>query len=118
MTDLDPRKHGIDGSQLAIRADEINEFNRFLSGLYEDMKPSGETQRLLFAQILHASWNMRIARREEAIVILKFGLTADSLKPISVFYSRSEREFHKAMSALRDLQTELAYRATLASHDS
>lgn len=118
MTDLDLSKHGIDASQLAIRADEIHEFNRFLSGLFSDMRPSGETQRLLFGQILHASWNMRIARREEATVILQYGVASNSLKLISLFYVRTERELHKSMAALRELQTELAYRATLAGDEA
>ena len=114
MTDLDPRKHGIDASQLAIRADEITEFNRVLTGLFDDLRPSGEIQRLLFGQILHACWNMRIGRREEAKILLEYGPAASSLKPILQFYSKSERQYHKAIASLRELQTELAYRATLA----
>lgn len=114
MTDLDPRKHGIDSTQLAIRADEINEFNRFLAGLFDDLRPNGESQRLLFGQILHAVWNMRIARREEAKILLASGPSATALKPVSQFYTRAERQYHKASAALRDIQTELAYRATLA----
>ena len=115
MTDLDPRKHGIDAAQLAIRADETIEFNCFLHALYDDLRPAGEIQRLYFGQLLHASWNMRIARREEARILLEFGPLADSLKTISPFYSRSEREYHKAIAELRQIQTELAYRATFAA---
>jgi hypothetical protein len=115
MTDLDPRKHGIDASQLAIHPHEILEFNRFLSGLYDDMRPSGEIQRLLFGQILYASWNMRLARIEEAKILLELGAAAAALKAISQFYSKSERAFYKAVSELRNIQTELAYRATLAN---
>ena len=114
MTDLDPRKHGIDASQLAIRADEITEFNRVLNGLFDDLRPSGELQRLLFGQILHACWNMRIARREEAKILLEYGPAAASLKPILQFYSKSERGYHKSIASLRELQTELSYRVTLA----
>jgi hypothetical protein len=114
MTDLDPRKHGISASQLAIRPEEILEFNRFLHGLYDDMRPSGELQRLLFGQILHACWNMRLARQAEAEILLESGPAAPSLRAISQFYSKSERAFYKAVSELRSMQTELAYRATLA----
>jgi len=114
MTDLDPRKHGIDPTQLAIRANEISEFNRFLNGLFDDMRPSGEIQRILFGQILHANWNMRIVRREEAIIILESGAAAPALKIISQSYTRYERSFYKAVGELRNIQTELAYRATLA----
>ena len=118
MTNLDLSKHGIDASQLAIRADEIDEFNRFLSGLFEDLRPTGEIQRSLFGQILHACWNMRIARREEAKILLADGPAASSLKPILQFYVKSEREYHKALTALSELQTELAYRATLSSEQA
>lgn len=114
MTDLDPRKHGIDESQLAIRPHETHEFNRFLAGLFLDMRPSGEIQRLLFGQILHASWNIRIARIEEARILLESGPAAPALKAVSQFLLKSERAFFKAVSELRDIQTELAYRATLA----
>ena len=115
MTDLDPRKHGIDAAQLAIRADEIDEFNRFLNGLCEDLRPAGELQRVLFGQILHACWNMRIARREEAKILLEAGPAAPALKSILQFYASAQREYHKAIKALRESQTELAYRATLAT---
>ncbi|HEY3743918.1 MAG TPA: hypothetical protein VGL53_28940 [Bryobacteraceae bacterium] len=115
MTDLDPRKHGIDESQLAIRPHEIHEFNRFLAGLFLDMRPSGEIQRLLFGQILHASWNIRIARIEEAKILLASGPAAPALRAVSQFLQRSERAFFKAVAELRNMQTELAYRATLAA---
>jgi hypothetical protein len=114
MTDLDPRKHGIDESQLAIRPEEIHQFNRSLAGLYDDMRPSGEIQRILFGQILHANWNMRIARQSQARLLLDAGPTAIGLKAVSHFYSNSERAFYRALSELRNIQTELAYRATLA----
>ncbi len=113
-TDLDSRKHGIGASQLAVRPEEIHEFNRCLAGLYADMRPSGEIQRLLFGLILHANWNMRIARIEEAKILLETGPAAPTLKALSQFYSKSERAFYKAVSELRAIQTELAYRATLA----
>jgi hypothetical protein len=115
MTDLDSRKHGIGASELAVRPEEIHEFNRCLAGLYADMRPSGEIQRLLFGQILHACWNLRIARKAEAEILIESGPASPSLKAISQFYSKSERAFYKAVSELRSIQTELAYRATLAS---
>jgi len=113
--DLDPRKHGLDASQLAVRPDEAAEFNRFLAGLFDDMRPSGELQRLLFGQIVYASWNMRISRKSEAALLLEHGPVAQNLKPVSQFYTRNERAFYKAVTELRNLQTELAYRATLSS---
>ena len=117
MIELDSSKHGIDAAQLAIRADEIHEFNRFLRGLYEDLRPAGELQRMLFGQILHAGWNLRIGRREEASILLAFGPAHASLKTVLQFITRAERELHKSLAALRELQTELAYRATLAAED-
>ena len=115
MTDLDSRKHGISASQLAIHPDEIFEFNQFLAGLFEDMRPSGEIQRLLFGQILHASWNMRLARKAEAKLLLESGPADQGLKAISQFYLRCDRAFYRAVAELRNMQTELAYRLTLAS---
>jgi hypothetical protein len=116
MTNLDPRKHGIADSELAIRPDEIAEFNFFLAGLFTDLRPSGEIQRQIFGQILHASWNMRLARKQEAQILLSLGIAHPSLKAVAQFYRACQREFYKATAELRHMQTELAYRATLA-HD-
>ena len=53
MTDLllNSRKHGIDAAQLAIHPEEVFEFNQLLEGLYADMRPNGETQRLLTEEL-------------------------------------------------------------------
>lgn len=114
---LNSRKHGIDAAQLAIHPEEIFEFNLFLDGLYDDMRPSGETQRLLFGQILHAAWNMRIARKHEAEELLASGPLNPKVQALSKFYTLNERAFHRAINELRSLQTEFAYRATLAEAD-
>jgi len=111
---LDSRKHGIDAAQLAIHPDEINEFNRLLEGLHDDMRPSGEIQRILFGQILHSAWNMRIARKHQAQALLNSGPAGKAVETIARFYLSTERTFHRAMKELRELQTELAYRATLS----
>ena len=111
---LDSRKHGIDAAQLAIHPDETYEFNQLLEGLYDDMRPNGETQRLLFGQMLHAAWNMRIARKHEAQHLLLHGPTGKELAAISRFYLNYERTFYRAFNELRTLQTEFAYRVTLA----
>ena len=121
MTDLnlnlDSRKHGIDAAQLAIHPAEVHEFNQLLDGLYTDMRPTGEIQRLLFGQILHSGWNMRIARKHEAQALLKFGPASTSVQSTMRFYRDNERTFYRALTELRNLQTELAYRATLAEQE-
>lgn len=111
---LDPRKHGIDSAQLAIHPEEIEEFNQLLEGLHDDMRPNGEVQRLLFGQILHAAWNMRIARKHEAQALLESGPLSKALQTIAKFYLSNDRAFYRAMKELRSLQTEFAYRVTLA----
>jgi hypothetical protein len=111
---LNSRKHGIDAAQLAIHPEEIDEFNELLEGLSTDLRPNGEVQRLLFGQILHASWNMRIARKHEAQALLTVGPMSKSLLQLTKFYLNSERTFYRAMQELRGLQTEFAYRVTLA----
>ena len=119
MTDLllNPRKHGIDAAQLAIHPEEVLEFNQLLEGLHLDMRPNGETQRLLFGQILHATWNMRIARKHEAQALLVSGPASKNVQAITKFYLIYERTFHRAIAELRSLQTEFAYRATLADEE-
>ena len=117
MTDqlqLSSRKHGIDAAQLAIHPDEVPEFNQLLEGLYEDMRPRGELQRLLFGQILHAFWNMRIARKHEATALLAGKPLHKEVQAISKFLTTHQRAFHRAVAELRSVQTELSYRATLA----
>ena len=114
---LSSRKHGIDAAQLAIHPDEVSEFNELLDGLYADLRPHGETQRLLFGQILHSFWNMRIARKYQAQALLLSGPLNKDVQSLSRFYLTHERTFHRAMNELRNLQTEFAYRATLAGED-
>lgn len=114
---LDSRKHGIDPAQLAIHQEEIPEFNELLAGLYQDMRPNGELQRILFGQILHAFWNMRIARQHQAQALLKAGPLHSDIPALSKFLIANERAFYRAITELRSLQTELAYRATLASNE-
>ena len=111
---LSSRKHGIDAAQLAIHPTEIPEFNQLLAGLYQDLRPDGEVQRLLFGQILHSFWNMRIARKHQAQALLLGGPMHKDVQGISKFFIASERSFHRTTAELRSLQTELAYRATLA----
>ena len=111
---LNSRKHGIDAAQLAIHPHEIDEFNQLLEGLYFDMRPNGETQRLLFGQIIHATWNMRIARKHEAQALLTSGPLNKDVQALTKFYLTYERAFHRGVAELRALQTEFAYRATLA----
>jgi hypothetical protein len=111
---LNSRKHGIDAAQLAIHPEEIDEFNQLLEGLSADLRPTGEVQRILFGQILHASWNMRIARKHEAQALLESGPMNKNVQTIAKFYLSSERAFFRAMHELRNLQNEFAYRATLA----
>ena len=88
--------------------------SQLLEGLYVDMRPNGETQRLLFGQILHSVWNMRIARKHQAQVLLASGPLHKDIQTLAKFYNNCERAFHRAVSELRSLQTEFAYRATLA----
>jgi hypothetical protein len=47
--------------------------------------------------------------------LTRIGPGGSSLKAISQLYSRSERALFKALSELRNIQTELAYRTTLSN---
>ena len=111
---LNPRKHGIDAAQLAIHPEEVLEFNEILEGLFDDLRPNGELQRLLFGQVLHAHWNMRIARKKQAQLLLATGPMSKDIQALSKFFTAAERSFHKALAELRAMQTEFAYRVTLA----
>ena len=111
---LDSRKHGIDAAQLAIHPEETHEFNQLLEGLYADMRPNGEAQRILFGQILHAVWNLRIGRKYEARHLLEHGPVGKQLADIMRFCRTYERTYYRAVDELRTLQTEFAYRVTLA----
>jgi len=112
---LDPRKHGIGPTELAVRPEEIDEFNQFLEGMFNDYRPAGEAQRLMFGQILHASWNMRIARQLEAqALICCTSVEFKDLQSILRFLRQNERTFVRATKDLRNLQIEVARRETLA----
>src|SRR4051812_34484198 len=59
-------KHGLTSKYLVVRPDEQEEFDALSSGLLEELAPHGTTESIVFADLLHAAWNMQRFRRLEA----------------------------------------------------
>ena len=58
-----PRPHR---SDLVFRDDEREDLAQLQAELTAELDPSGPTETLVFAELLHAAWNLRLFRRIEA----------------------------------------------------
>jgi hypothetical protein len=105
-------KHGLSSRELVIRPEERADFEQLQNDLVDDLRPDGALQDILFAQIVHASWNLRRVRTLEAGLF-----TGDSdpladeqnearLDRLDRYAQRFERTLLRAIKELRRLQTD------------
>jgi hypothetical protein len=113
--------HGLTCRELIVRVDEQEKFKAFRDSLIEELDPQGEIELITFNELLHAAWNLQRYRRLE--FELESGEDSDPfssnniiarLERLERYRSRSQRAYYKALSCLRELQTNRALRtATL-----
>jgi hypothetical protein len=118
------RVHGLCSKQLHVADEEETKILASLQASLEaELRPVGEMELLHFEAIVHAQWNLRRCRMNEA-VYLSLGPdafldrdTQTALKTLSIYTSRHERAFHRATKELRTLQNERAIRTNIEMPD-
>ncbi len=115
------RAHGLCSRQLHIADDEEAAiFACLQSALAAQLVPVGELELLHFEAIIHAQWNLRRCRMNEANLLgstpdpYKDPETRAALKTLATYTSRHERAFQKASQQLKALQNERAARTNFA----
>jgi hypothetical protein len=111
------RVHGLCSKQLHVADEEEATILASLQAAFEaELKPVGEMELVHFDAIVHAQWNLRRCRMNEA-VLQESGLDAfldpnkrSALKTLTTYTSRHERALHRATKELKALQFERAIR--------
>ena len=111
------RVHGLCSRQLHIAGEEETAvFTSLRDALTNQLAPVGELELIHFETIIHAQWNLRRCRMNEASLL---GSVPDpfldrdtraGLKTLAVYSSRHERTSSRALKELKALQTERAVR--------
>ena len=119
------RVHGLCSRQLHIAGEEEAVIFASLSTtLADELLPDGELELRLFEAYLHAQWNLRRCRINEATLLashpdpFRDPETRAALKTLGVYTSRHERSAQRALKELKVLQNERAARTNLADDPS
>jgi hypothetical protein len=103
------RRHGLNSATLFIPADCQEEFLGLHQSLFAEIRPVGELQAQFFEQLVHASWNINIARRLLAAALAQ--MDDRKIANANRYVNQYERSFARALKEIKALQTDLALRA-------
>ena len=103
------RQHGLSAATIFIPPAREDEFKAMFSAYYDEIKPIGEIQSTYFEQLIHAAWNLNIAR--QLLVIALHEMDDKKIANANRYIAQYERSFAKAHYAIKDEQTDLALRA-------
>jgi len=103
-----------------VRPDEQDIYAEFRAGFQNDLAPEGAIEQTLAAEIVHSAWRLRRCS------VIEAGMEPDGeldpmLNPVQQAVDRAraqaQRNFHRAASELRRLQTERRFRAEFLPAD-
>ena len=103
------RQHGLSSATLFIPEERNDEFKALYSEYYDELRPIGVIQTDYFEQLIHARWNLHIARELHARAL--YNLDEPKIATAARYLAQFERSFAKAHRALKEEQTDLALRA-------
>ena len=103
------RQHGLSSATLFIPAERNDEFKALYSEYYDELRPIGVIQTDYFEQLIHARWNLHIARELHARAL--YNMDEPKIATAARYLAQFERSFAKAHQALKQEQTDLALRA-------
>jgi hypothetical protein len=112
---------GLTSSKIFVRPDQQAEFDEFESALALELKPRGLSQSNLYAQILHAAWNIRRCYALESHIqneanargfedALYDDELSRNLDRVYRYKRMHESTHRRATADLRQLQTEQIWR--------
>ena len=103
------RRHGLSSAAIFIPPGCEDEFQQTYSEYFSEIKPIGEIQMAYFDQLIHAVWNLHIAR--QLLVVALRDMDDRKISSANRYVAQYERAFAKAHKALKEEQTDLALRA-------
>ena len=103
------RRHGLFSATIFIPEERNVEFKEMFATYYNEIKPIGEIQTAYFEQLVHAVWNLNIAR--QLLVVALHNMDDQKISSANRYIAQYERSFAKAHNALKDEQTDMALRA-------
>ena len=119
------RVHGLCSRQLHIADDEEAAiFASLQAALSTEIVPVGELELMHFEAIVHAQWNLRRCRMNEANLLgsvpdpFRDPDTRAALKTLTTYSSRHERALQRALKELKALQNERASRTNFAGGEA
>ena len=103
------RRHGLSSATIFVPPARQDEFQSLFAAYYEEVRPFGEIQTSYFEQLVHAAWNLDIAR--QLLVIALTEMDDKKISNANRYIAQYERTFSRAHQALKNEQTDLALRA-------
>ena len=103
------RQHGLSSATIFIPEERAEEFKLTYTAYFEEIRPIGEIQMTYFEQLVHAIWNLNIAR--QLLVIALHEMDDKKIANANRYVAQYERSFSKAHKAIKEEQTDLALRA-------
>lgn len=103
------RKHGLSSDHLYLAEGQLQDFQALWQQYWTDICPATEIQLEFFERLVHAKWNINIARELHAAALH----TGDfrQIAATQGYLHRWERSFDKALKAIRADQADFALRA-------
>jgi hypothetical protein len=102
-------KHGLYSKQLVTGAEEAAELDALKADLRDQHQPVNDTEEILVNEMAEQFWRIRRARRYEAMLLDKNDTILTHLTAIQRMMTSAERGFHKALTALRQLQKDRGF---------
>ena len=108
-------KHGLYSKQLVLPGEDPAALDQLKADLRAEHQPINETEEILVNDLAEQYWRLRRARRLEAESLSAEQVVLTHLAAIQRMMSSAERGFHKALTALRQLQKDRGSRSESAS---
>jgi hypothetical protein len=97
-------KHSLNSEQLVTCSEEAADLDALKTDLRAQHQPANDTEEILVNEMAEQFWRMRRARRLEASLFDGGNFALTQLAAVQRMMTSAERGFHKALTALRQLQ--------------
>ena len=123
---MNSQVHGLCAKDIVVGPEDQAEFDLLADQLKFDLKPSGALERVLYNEILAASWQLgRVCRMEtEACAdkstyteLLDDEVLQKKLDRLARHHTRIERTFHRCLKQLKALQAQRKQEGGVTSDD-
>ena len=109
--------HGLTARHLVVHPDDLEEFQNFIQEYQEEIRPEGAIEQGIFGHLVHAAWNLQRLRRLETELVdggidpILDDKAAKTVDRLSLYASRHERAYYRALKELRTAQDHRLQRA-------